>query len=114
MSLLYEQSGVIIRPAVTKDRYGNEKYDYGPDAERIPVDQLNIQPGAGGSKEDAADGQVTVTSWLLISAPGTMPDLRETDRFEFDGMVCEVTGKVGRWPVPTEIRHIQAQLKEVD
>ncbi|AYD81611.1 head-to-tail connector complex protein [Streptomyces phage Kromp] len=113
MSALYEQAAVVVRPAVTTDRYGNKKYDYGPDATRTPVDQLNIQP-SGGSKEDTVDRQVTVTGWLLISAPGTLPDLRDTDRVEFDGLVCEVTGKVGRWPVPTAIRHIEAQLKEVD
>ncbi|MEU8555966.1 hypothetical protein AB0C80_18520 [Streptomyces anthocyanicus] len=113
MSALYEQSAVVVRPAVTTDRYGNKKYDYGPAATRTPVDQLNIQP-SGGSKEDTEDRQITVTGWLLISAPGTLPDLRDTDRVEFDGLVCEVTGKVGRWPVPQEIKHIEAQLKEVD
>lgn len=113
MSVLYEQSAVIVRPAVATDRYGNKKYDYGAAAARTPVEQLNIQP-SGGSKEDTEDRQVTVTGWLLISAPGTLPDLKDTDRVEFDGLVCEVTGKVGRWPVPTAIRHIEAQLKEVD
>ncbi|MFC7906473.1 hypothetical protein [Streptomyces nigra] len=112
MSVLYEQSVVIVRPAVTEDRYGNKKRDYGPAAERIPADQVNVQP-SGGSNEDTDGKQLTVTGWLLISAPGTMPDLRETDRVEMDGMVLEVTGKVGRWPVPASIRHIEAQLKEV-
>lgn len=112
MSVLYEQAGVIVRPAVTEDRYGNEQKDYGDAADRIPMDQVNVQP-SGGSTEDTDDKQITVTGWLLISAPGTMPDLRETDRFEMDGLVLEVTGKVGRWPVPDGVRHIEAQLKEV-
>ncbi|WP_405909550.1 hypothetical protein OG742_37110 [Streptomyces sp. NBC_00828] len=117
MSVLYAQSGVIIRPATTTDRYGNKKRDYGDAAERIPVEQLNVQP-SGGSTEDTDDKQVTVTGWLLISAPGTMPDLRETDRIEVDGIgadgqALEVAGKVGRWPAPFEMRHIEAQLKEV-
>lgn len=112
MSVLYEQSGVIIRPAAGADRYGNEKNDYGDAAERIPIAQINVQP-SGGSREDTDDKQITVTGWLLISAPGTMPDLRETDRIEVDGLVLEVTGKVGRWPVPAGVRHIEAQLKEV-
>lgn len=112
MSVLYEQSIVIVRPATGTDRYGNERAAWGPGAERIPVDLVNVQP-SGGSKEDTDDKQVTVTGWLLISAPGTMPDLRETDRVEFDGLTLEVTGKVGRWPVPDAVRHIEAQLKEV-
>lgn len=112
MSVLYEQSAVIVRPAKKSDRYGNEQDDWGEAATRIPVDELNVQPG-GGSREDTDDKQVTVTGWLLISAPGTMPDLRETDRIEFDGLVLEVTGKIGRWPVPEGVRHIEAQLKEV-
>lgn len=112
MSVLYEQSIVIVRPAKGEDRYGNETKDYGPTAERTPVDQVNVQPN-GGSREDTDDKQVTVTGWLLISAPGTYPDLRETDRVEFDGQVLEVTGKIGRWPVPAGVRHIEAQLKEV-
>ncbi|MEV5369008.1 hypothetical protein AB0N12_06545 [Streptomyces albogriseolus] len=113
MSVLYEQSVVIVRPATTTDRYGNSRPDYGAAAQRIPVDQVNVQP-SGGSTEDTDDRQITVTGWLLISAPGTMPDLRDTDRVEFDGQVLEVTGKVGRWPTPTAVRHIEAQLKEVD
>ncbi|MFF3928565.1 hypothetical protein [Streptomyces hirsutus] len=113
MSVLYEQSVVIIRPAVTTDRYGNKKKDYGAAAERIPVGRVNVQP-AGGSSEDTDGKQLVVTGWLLISAPGTMPDLRDTDRVEFDGQVLEVTGKVGRWPVPESIRHIEAELTEVD
>ncbi|MDT7847195.1 hypothetical protein [Streptomyces justiciae] len=112
MSTLYVQSGVIVRPAVAEDQYGNKKKDYGDAAERIPVDQINVQP-SGGSSEDTDDKQVTVTGWLLISAPGTMPDIRETDRIEVDGQVLEVTGKVGRWPVPAGVRHVEAQLKEV-
>ncbi|MFJ2515619.1 hypothetical protein ACIPEL_36380 [Streptomyces griseoviridis] len=113
MSALYEQSGIIIRPAVSRDRYGNDKSDYGDAAERIPVERINVQP-QGPSTEDTDDRQVTVTGWLLISAPGTLPDLRATDRIDIDGQVLEVTGKVGRWPVPHGMRHIEAQLKEVD
>ncbi|MFF9279514.1 hypothetical protein [Streptomyces griseosporeus] len=112
MSALYEQSVTVVRPATTTDEYGNERPDYGPAATRIPVSQVNVQP-SGPSTEDTDDRQLTVTGWLLVSAPGTMPDLRETDRVEFDGLVLEVTGKVSRWPVPTAIRHIEAQLKEV-
>jgi hypothetical protein len=112
VSVLYGQSVVIVRPGYGKDRYGNDKPDWGDGAGRIPVDQVNVQP-SGGSREDTDDKQVTVTGWLLISAPGTMPDLRETDRVEFDGLVLEVTGKIGRWPVPEGVRHIEAQLKEV-
>ncbi|MEU2780531.1 hypothetical protein [Streptomyces sp. NPDC007110] len=112
MSVLYEQSVVIIRPATAEDEYGNNRPDWGDAAERIPVDQVNVQPN-GGSSEDTDDKQVTVTGWLLISAPGNMPDLRETDRIEFDGLELEVVGKVGRWPVPAGIRHIEAQLREV-
>lgn len=109
---LYEQSGIIIRPATTTDRYGNEKRNYSEEAaELIPVDQLNVQPSSG-STEDTSDKQVSVTTWLLISAPGTVPDLRDTDRIKVDGQTLEVAGKVGRWPTP--MRHIEAQLKEVD
>ncbi|MDX5566920.1 hypothetical protein PYK79_31810 [Streptomyces sp. ID05-04B] len=112
MSVLYEQSAIFVRPAKTTDRYSNEQDDWGEAATRTPVDRLNLQPG-GGSNEDTDDKQVTVTGWLLLSEPGTMPDLRETDRVEYDGLVLEVTGKVGRWPVPAGVRHIEAQLKEV-
>ncbi|MGW4728851.1 hypothetical protein ACWEQC_06670 [Streptomyces shenzhenensis] len=112
MSALYEQSGVIVRPAASTDRYGNAKRDYGAAADRIAITQINVQP-AGGSTEDTDDKQVTVTGYLLVSAPGTMPDFRETDRLEVDGMTLEVTGRVGRWPVPAGVRHIEARLKEV-
>lgn len=112
MSVLYGQSVTVVRAGTLEDEYGNTRPDWGDAAERIPVDRVNVQP-SGGSSEDTDDKQVTVTGWLLISAPGTMPDLRETDRIEFDGMQLEVVGKVGRWPVPASIQHIEAQLKEV-
>lgn len=113
MSVLYEQSIVIVRPAISTDRYGNEKTDWGEAADRTPVDQVSVQP-AGGSQEDNSDKQVVVTGWLLVSAPGTYPDLRATDRVEHEGMTLQATGKIGRWPTPVGVRHIEAQLKEVD
>ncbi|MFE9684180.1 hypothetical protein [Streptomyces sp. NPDC006285] len=113
MSVLYEQSIVIVRPGTVSDRYGNEKADWGESATRTPVAQVNVQP-AGGSQEDTDDKRIVVTGWLLISAPGTYPDLQATDRIEYEGMTLQVTGKIGRWPTPAGVRHIEAQLKEVD
>lgn len=113
MSLLYTQSITIVRPVEVEDAYHSTKPDYGVAATRIPVTGVNVQP-FGGSAEDTDDRQVTVTGWRLHTRRGVDLDLRETDRVEFDGMVLQVTGKVGRWPAPGGgIHHIEADLREV-
>lgn len=112
--MLYLQTIVTVRPDIVADDYGNEKPDYGPGAIRTTVSGVNVQP-KGGSSEDTADKQLTVTGWGLYTPRGMDLDLRETDRVEFDGMVLQVVGKVGRWPAPGGgVHHIEADLREVD
>ena len=113
MSILYQQSAVIVRPAEVEDDYHNITFDYGPAATRIPVSGVNVQP-SGGSAEDTDGRQVTVTGWRLYTPRGRDLDLRETDRIEFDGMTLQVAGKVARWPAPGGgVHHIEADLREV-
>jgi hypothetical protein len=115
--MLFLQSVTIVRPGVIVDRYNNEKPDWGSGATRTPVAGVNVQPAAtpAQSTEYTQDRQTTVTGWRLYTPRGMDLDLRETDRVEFDGMVLEVDGKVGRWPAPGGgVHHIEAELKEVD
>ena len=118
MSLLFHQTLVRVRAPLVSDRYGNQKPDWA-DAARVSVLGVNIQPAAArvpASEEQTVDRQTTVTRWLLQTAPGVDLDLLETDRIEWDGMVLEVDGKVGRWPDPfgPGAHHVEAELKEVD
>jgi hypothetical protein len=115
--LLFHQSFVRVRAPLVKDRYSNEKRDWGS-AERTLVPGVNIQPAGvpARSEESTDDRQTTVTAWNLQTREGVDLDLLETDRVEFDGMTLEVDGKVGRWPDPfgPGVHHVEARLKEVD
>ncbi|MET9550536.1 hypothetical protein ABZY36_35325 [Streptomyces sp. NPDC006627] len=112
--MLYEQSIIVERAAVTTDDYGNEQDDWGLAASRTPVTGVNVQP-QGGSSEDTDDRQLTVTGWRLYTPRGMDLDLRETDRVEAWGTTMQVVGKVARWPAPGGgVHHIEADLREVD
>lgn len=116
MSLLFWQSCIRLRAPLVTDRYGNEKRDW-PNAERTEVTGINIQPASSppDSSEDTTDRQTTVTRWELQTPEGVDLDLLETDRVEYDGMLLQVAGKVGRWPDPfrTGVHHVEATLTEV-
>ncbi|MBZ6258863.1 hypothetical protein KVH22_25440 [Streptomyces olivaceus] len=117
MSLMFEQTIVRVRAPLVEDRYRNRKRDWDA-ASRTPVDGVNMQPAGVPvrSQEDTQDRQTTVTAWNLQTPEGVDLDLLETDRIEYDGMILEVDGKVGRWPDPFTggVHHVEARLKEVD
>lgn len=115
MSRHYAHAVVRLRAAETVDRYGNRKRDW-PNAARMPVSGVNVQPAGSPpqSAEDTLDRQTTVTGWRLYTPPGMDLDLLETDRVEYEGMVLEVEGKVGRWRISGRVHHVEAMLREVD
>lgn len=115
MSRHFAHTVVRVRAPETTDRYNNKRRDWGS-AERVTWTGVNMQPGGvpSSSNEDTVGRQTTVTDWELRSPRGMDLDLLETDRVEYEGMVLEVDGKVGRWRVGGKVHHCEVSLREVD
>jgi hypothetical protein len=95
---MFNQAAVRVRAGVKTDRGGNTVPDWSPSAvNRLTVSGLNIQPNA---QSEAADEQrdATITGYRVQSAEGTAPDIKATDRIEWNGQTFEVDGEVATWP----------------
>ena len=115
MSRHYGHSIVRVRAPEVVDRYQNRKRDWAA-AVRTTLVGVNVQPAGSppASDEDSVGRQTTVTGWRLYTPRGMDVDLLETDRVEYEGMVLEVDGKVGRWRVGGKVHHVEVSLREVD
>lgn len=107
----------ILRPQmVLPDRYSSvpvPDWTLEPIRESLPY-PVSVQPAA--STEGAPERPMVTTTWVLISPPGTAPDIDPECRVETDFGVLSVDGEVGRFPHPTrvgEIHHIEVGLKRV-
>lgn len=106
----------ILRPQMVRDRYASiETPDWTREPTREPLPYpVSVQPAS--SSEGAPERPMVTTNWVLISPPGTTPDIDSTCRIETDFAVMSVDGDVARLPHPTrigEIHHIEAALKRV-
>lgn len=98
LGLMWHEQVTVLRPGITTDRGGNEVKDWS-NPTRTDVDQLSIQPETQTEAGDAT--RLVVTGrWQVISAPGTAPDVRASDRIEWNGQTFEVDGDVAPWPGP--------------
>ncbi|MFI5685902.1 hypothetical protein [Streptomyces sp. NPDC051636] len=107
--MFFFDSLVRVRAGTRTDRGGNQVKDWSPDkVNRLPVDQLNIQPATQNEDQDATRTAV-VTGWHVQSAEGTHPDITAADRLEWKGMTLEVQGEVAEWsdPLTGEPHHIE-------
>ncbi|MFF0389675.1 hypothetical protein ACFYS8_13430 [Kitasatospora sp. NPDC004615] len=109
---IFHQHAVRIRPGTRTDRGGNTVPDWSPEAvDRLPISRLSVQPTAQIERV-GPDRDEAITGWHVLSAPGTAPDVRSTDRIEYDGLLCEVVGEVARWPNPVtgSTHHVEWQM----
>lgn len=116
MSLLYEDSIEVLRAPLVANRYRDEKRDWDA-VTAAPADGLNVQPlqVPVQSVEHTDDRQTTVTRWQVTTRRGVDLDVVETDRVRYAGAVCEVVGKVGRWPAPGGgVHHVEFVIEEID
>lgn len=93
---MFNQSAVRVRAGVKTDRGGNTVPDWSrPD--RLTVTGLNIQPN---NQAEAADEQrdAVITGYRVQSDEGIVPDIKATDRIEWNGQTFEVDGEVATWP----------------
>ncbi|MFF0777091.1 hypothetical protein [Streptomyces sp. NPDC003720] len=94
--MMFNQSAVRVRAGVKTDRGGNTVPDWS-NPNRLTVTGLNIQPN---SQSETADEQrdATITGYRVQSTEGTSPDIKATDRIEWNGQTFEVDGEVATWP----------------
>jgi hypothetical protein len=76
------------------------------------IGDVSVQPTV--QDEDPDDTRTAVvTGWHVLSAPGTAPDVRSSDRIEFGGLTCEVIGEVAAWPDPLDggTHHVEWSMR---
>lgn len=111
--MIFFQSVVRVRPGTRTDRGGNQVPDWSPGAvDRLTIERLSVQPQVQ-TELAGAERTSVITGWRVLSEPGTNPDVRSSDRIEYDGLTCEVKGEVGRWPDPLTgaVHHVEWQMR---
>ncbi|WP_050515045.1 hypothetical protein [Streptomyces rimosus] len=94
---MFHQTIVRLRAGQRTDRGGNTVPDWSPDkVSRLPVASVSVQPTTQTEQADPTRTAV-VTGWQVITAPGVDADIEARDRIEWNGMVLEVAGEVGRY-----------------
>ncbi|MFE6868307.1 hypothetical protein ACFVFS_17295 [Kitasatospora sp. NPDC057692] len=109
--MIWDQSVVRVRAGPPPDRAGNTIKDW-TTATRTTITRLSVQPVLQTERQET-DRTSVVTGWRVLSEPGTAPDVRADDRIEYDGLLCEVQGEVGRWPHPVlgGTHHVEWQMR---
>ncbi len=107
MSMMFNQTAVRLRAGMKTDRGGNQIPDWS-NPDRLTVTGLNIQPN---NQSETADEQrdAVITGYRVQSAEGTAPDIKATDRIEWNGSTFEVDGEVAAWPdlFTDSVHHIE-------
>lgn len=96
--MMFNQSVARVRAGTKTDRGGNTVPDWSPSAvSRLTVNGLNIQPN---NQAEMVDEQrdAAITGYRVQSVEGTSPDIKATDRIEWNGQTFEVDGEVATWP----------------
>ncbi|WP_432137651.1 hypothetical protein [Streptomyces sp. bgisy154] len=111
--MMFNQSAVRVRAGVKTDRGGNDMPDWSSAAvSRLTVTGLNIQPN---SQTETVNEQrdAVITGYRVQSAEGIVPDIRATDRIEWNGQTFEVDGEVATWPdlFTDAAHHIEFAMK---
>ncbi|MGW1134422.1 hypothetical protein [Streptomyces griseoluteus] len=93
---MFNQTAVRVRAGTKTDRGGNPIPDWS-NPDRMTVTGLNIQPN---SQVEAGDEQrdAVITGYRVQSVEGTAPDIKATDRIQWNGQTFEVDGEVATWP----------------
>lgn len=110
---MFNQSVVRVRAGDRTDRGGNIAADWSPSAvNRLTVERLNVQPNTQVEVIDEQRNAV-ITGYRVQSEEGTDPDIRATDRIEWNDDVFEVDGEVARWPqlFTDATHHIEFTMK---
>jgi head-tail adaptor len=110
---VFWQSGTRIRAGTTTDRAGDNTPDWSPGAvDELEITGLSIQPRTQAESSTSERPALVVSGWLVISEPGSNPDITAADRFRFDGITCEVDGDIARWPDSDGgVHHVEFALK---
>ncbi|WP_354596076.1 hypothetical protein R1Y80_00740 [Streptomyces sp. JL1001] len=117
MTWFAEEGVVRIRAGRKPDR-GNPDIgipDWSPGAvDRAELPPLNIQPRVQTESVEE-DRSPVVTGWRVQADHGVDLDVTAQDRIEWDGLLLEVEGEIGRWPDPVEggLDHVEFNVVRV-
>lgn len=103
--MIFHHTLVTVRPGTKVDRGGNEIDDWS-NPTRTTVEQVSVQP-TDQTEDTSATRSAVVSGWQVISAPGTDPDVRSSDRIEWGGMTLDVVGEVARWDPDGPAHHVE-------
>lgn len=112
MSALYGETVTLVRAPFKVDKYGNTTTERDwANATRTPYAGLMVQPDT--SSEAAGDRPSVITGWRLITPKGRDFPALATDRVEWEGLMLELDGEVGRFRVGGRLHHVEARLRKV-
>lgn len=95
---LLPQTVTLVRPAVTRDEYGSDEYDYGPAATRTAITAWLQQDRRQLVTAVADEGRRTQDQrWLMVT---NHPDVRALDRVEWTSPAGLVTFETDGPPEP--------------
>ena len=112
--MIFHDAITIVRPLVTRDRYGSDVLDYTAGT-RILVSGVCVQPRSSTETTTDARDMVT-TGWRIYTPAGMDLDVTPTDRIEWAGRTCEVLGDIARWPHPVRpghVHHVEVDVQKV-
>lgn len=109
--MIFHDTIVRIRPGIRTTRGGDEVLDYAPGvASRFTVPAVSVQPNTQADTTDS-EGTLVTSSIRVITAPGNVPDIVDTDRVEWRGTVYAIAGDVQFWTDPHGQHHVEFQAK---
>lgn len=98
----------IVRPAVSTDSYGSQRYDYGVGATRTTVAGWMQQDRRMEPRTDSREP--LEQRWLLVT---NHQDITGRDRIEWDGPTMEVEGPPAPVHTPAGYHHTETTLRAV-
>ena len=109
----YPHTVTVVRASFATDANGTPVAQrLWENATRTTVRNVSVQPGRT-SQRPQNDQYRVETTWDLISAPRTNPDIRNGDRIEWDGRSLLVVGEPRRWPgLAGGVDHVEAVLQD--
>lgn len=114
MSIINNQTAIVLNPGTKEDRYGNETDDWDNPVPTYLSD-CSVQPST--TEEIVENQQTTVADWRFYSEDPAAAALTARSRLECLGQTYEVVGAPQPWPDPLNpggIDHWEAPLRIFD
>ncbi len=118
--MIFGDTITIIRPAISRDRYGSDVLDYDTGI-RTVVAGVCVQPrssteATSASRTTSDARSMVTTGWRIYTPAGMDLDVTPVDRIAWAGRTCEVVGEIARWPHPIRpgsVHHCEVDIEKV-